>query len=199
MEIKINFQDMNEVEEVVFKYFESDYVVYDVPNEYIARYEGSYDTETMYIFNGRSTKDIIKDLNLREISHFINSEPFLLYKLMSDYYKEFDEDEDSFYYSYYINFMSLFYILSVSDMLDVKREGDRPFYLVTLLDPNRYIDPYYSYCKWDNVEINELISKFNNTQLYLISELIVYLDKNNICYMSDIAKEFWGYVNKNVL
>ncbi|MDG6894247.1 hypothetical protein A6A20_01035 [Volucribacter amazonae] len=199
MEIKINFQDMNEVEEVVFKYFESDYVLYNVPNEYIARYEGSYDTETMYIFNGRSTKDIIKDLNLREISHFVNDPPFLLYGLLCDYYSDFKQGRDDFYYLYYIKFMSLFYILSVSDMLDVKREGDRPFFLVTLLDPNQYINPYYSCWKRDNVEINELISKFNNTQLYLISELIVYLDKNNICDVSDIAKEFWGYVNKNVL
>ncbi|MDG6894320.1 hypothetical protein A6A20_01425 [Volucribacter amazonae] len=98
---------------------------------------------------------------------------------------------------YYTKFMGLFYVLAVSDMLDINHDYDQVYFISRLLDPDNYINQYYS--SWDNVEINELISRFNNAQLYLISELIVYLDKNNICYVSDIAKEFCGYVNKNVL
>lgn len=195
--MNINFQDINLVKNIALKNFESDYILYDIPNEYISRYEGLYDTEIMYIFNKKSARDIINKLNLREISHFIDSSPFLLYGLICDYYKDFEQEREDFYYLYYTKFMGLFYVLAVSDMLDINHDYDQIYFISRLLDPDNYINQYYS--SWDNVEINELISRFNNTQLYLISELIVYLDKNNICYMSDIAKEFWGYVNKNVL
>lgn len=159
------------------------------------RYKGLYDIDIINIFNNRNWYQVLTDFDYLKIGQVIDDYVPSLYGVIQmeklHRFKSFSE----FLIWYIYNFTGLFYVASLIDSLDNEKIGYTTYTIVGYLDPYNYLSIYGSYYN-NKISFTELIDLYTPEQLYLISELFIYLER--FTDISELGMKFWIYVNQNL-